>query len=285
MSGEKMRSVVVTGAAGGIGRELVGQFGALPNVRVIALVLNEGERGTARAAGAAETVICDLADATSVDEALRRIRDLLPDGELHGLINSAAVQPVGAVELFGREEMEKVYSVNVFGAFQLVKGLLPFLRAARGRIIMFSSLMGRVAAPLLCGYASSKFAIEGMCDVLRREMNGFGVTVSIVEPGVVDTPMGTAQARLAARGLEMMEPTIRDAYGPLYRGYGKMTTDALRNASSPVKIAAVAVRAFREKKPKPRYVAGVDAKAAVFLAKLLPTTWLDHLLAKASTRA
>jgi NAD(P)-dependent dehydrogenase (short-subunit alcohol dehydrogenase family) len=274
--------VIVVGAAGGIGLEIVRM--AKPTAVVLGVVQNDEQIVAAREAGVHECVVCDISDSQAVTAA---VQDLLGlgGGRVDALIVTAAMQPVCAVEALQRQALERLFAVNVFGALELVQGLLPALRCSRGRVVLFSSMAGRMATPLLGGYAATKYAVEALADALRCELRGTGVSVSLIEPGGVDTPMAAAQGALAEQGLERLAPALREVYGPLYSGYGKMTAKALRFASTPTAVAALAcAAALTDGKPKARYVAGTDAKLMLLLAHWLPTHWMDALLVKA-TRA
>jgi NAD(P)-dependent dehydrogenase (short-subunit alcohol dehydrogenase family) len=270
-------SVVVVGAAGGIGREILRQLAG--RARVIAVV-ESAAQAQQLAALDAQPIACDLADADSVAACLASIRERVPK-PLDAFLCCAALQPVGVVEGMERAALERLFAVNVFGALQLLQGLLPALRRARGRVVLFSSMAGRVAIPLLGAYASSKFALEALADALRRELRASGVRVSLIEPGGVATPMAAAQRELVPRALAALGEEPQQCYGDLYRGYLAMTEAALRSACSPSAVAALAVRAALDgARPPARIVCGRDARLLVALGRWLPTPWLDALLVR-----
>lgn len=273
-------NVVVVGAAGGIGLEIVRSLCTRSNV--LAVVQNQEQIAPVQEAGARNCVICDVSDCRAVAEAVSALLTL-SGGRVSALIITAAMQPVGAVEAIARADLERLFAVNVFGALELVQGLLPALRRTQGRVVLFSSMAGRLAAPLLGAYAATKFALEALADALRRELHGTGVSISLIEPGGVDTPMAAAQGNLAEQGLVKLSAELRGVYGALYRGYRAMTAKALRYASTPAYVASLACRAAVEDySPRARYVAGIDAKLMLLLAGLLPTRWMDALLVKAT---
>jgi NAD(P)-dependent dehydrogenase (short-subunit alcohol dehydrogenase family) len=274
-----LRTVIVVGAAGGIGLEIVRQLQS--KVRVLAVVQNQEQVGAAASAGAGHCLICDIADASQVDTCVAELRAQLDEG-LSGLIVCAAVQPVGVLEATRRVDMERLFAINVFGGFQLTQGLLPALRQSRGRIVLFSSMAGKVASPMLGAYTASKFALEGLADTLRRELMGIGVSVSLIEPGGVNTPMAASQAPQVERALQGLSAELRGLYEPLHRGYLAMAIKALRFASTPSAVAKVAVDAVLcRKTPAARYVVGPDAKLLITLCQLLPARITDAVLARA----
>lgn len=279
MATDSTPTVVVTGAAGGIGLEIVKQLRS--RARVIAVVLDAEQAIVATEAGAWRCVACDIGNAAQVDAAIAAINAAIPGQELAALIHCVAIQTVAPCELIKRAELEKFYAVNVFGTLQLVQGMIPALRNARGRMLLFSSLGGRLATPMLGAYTSSKYALEALADVMRRELSLCGVTVSLIEPGGVLTPLVAAQPRIVEQGLAQLEAPQRKLYEPMYRGYLAMTEKGKRYASAPADVARVAVDvALGPGRPKARYVIGADARLMLLLVRLLPVRWLDRLLMK-----
>lgn len=280
MTPESLPVVVVVGAAGGIGLEILKQIRA--DTRTIAIVLDAQQAGIAEQNGAWACLQCDIGDAASVETVLAQLSELLAPTGLDAVIHTAALQPLGVVELIRREDLEKLFAVNLFGTLQLAQGLIPFLRRRGGRIVLFSSMAGRVASPLLGAYSASKHALEGIADTLRRELLPAGIGVSLVEPGGVSTPMAAAQSSLVERGESALSEAQRRVYGRLYRGYGAMAAKALRHASRPEDVARAAVRAaLGPGRSRPRHVVGTDARLMILLSRWLPVRWFDRLLVKA----
>ncbi|GLR65440.1 short-chain dehydrogenase [Acidocella aquatica] len=271
------RTVVVVGAAGGIGLEIVRQLQG--QARVLAVVQNAEQQAIVSSL-CAQSFTCDLLDTDSVAAAAAQVAQLVP-GPLDAVVFCAAMQPVSPVELIKRVDIERLFAINVFSTMQFVQGMIPALRRKPGRIVLFSSMAGRVAAPMLGAYSASKHALEGLADTLRLELRTSGITVSLIEPGGVNTPMAAAQPALVDQALAALSETDAAHYGPLLRGYKTLAAKALRFASRPGDVARVAVRAaIGPKRPKARYAAGMDAKLTVALGHWLPASWLDALLVK-----
>lgn len=270
---------LVIGAAGGIGSEVLRLMAA--QREVLAVVLDDAQAGHARQNGAAAVVCCDLADKAAVGRALDEIVALLAGRGLSALINCAAIQPIGACEVSPRAQFEQVFAVNFFSSLEFIQALLPALRQAKGRVVLFSSLLGRVASPLVGVYAASKFALEGYADALRREVSGMGISVSLVEPGHVNTPMAAAQPQLAQRAIAQLSAEHSVWYAGMYRGYSKMAQGAEKHSTDPATVARVAAQAaLAAQRPKPRYLVGGDAKMMVLLSWLLPSRGIDWLFGK-----
>ena len=107
------------------------------------------------------------------------------------LINNAGVALGGPVENLPLKIYREVFEVNFFGLLSLTQKLIPCIIKSKGRIIINGSMAGRVALPFLSPYNSTKFAIEGLTDSLRRELNPFGVKTILLETGGVNTPIWT----------------------------------------------------------------------------------------------
>jgi len=187
MAIENGAGVVVTGASGGIGlatsRLLVER-----GFRVFGTLL-EHEDSAPLEALEVTPVRLDLAQPASLRDATERIRALLDDKPLAGLINNAGIADGGPIELLDIDVLRHVFEVNVVGLVAVTQAFLPRLRQSRGRIINISSVSGRLATPFLAPYCGSKFAVEAISDCLRRELYPFGVEVVIIEPAIVRTPI------------------------------------------------------------------------------------------------
>jgi NAD(P)-dependent dehydrogenase (short-subunit alcohol dehydrogenase family) len=278
MDAVRARTIVVVGAAGGIGLEVLRQLHA-DDVQVIAVVQNLAQAEQV-AAQSLTSVVCDLTNSDSVKQTLAAIALAAPE-RLDGLVFCAAMQPVGPLEFVPRADLERLFAVNVFGTLQVVQGLIPSLRRCQGRIVLFSSLAGRIASPMLGAYASSKFCLEGMSDALRRELRLSQVSLTLIEPGAVATPMATAQPQLVEQAFSRLDSASALLYGPMFRGYSALAQKGVSMASSAADVAAIAVAVVTGRAPaKPRYIAGRDAKLLIGLARLLPIRWLDALLMK-----
>lgn len=277
MKPKDLSTVVVVGAAGGIGKQIAMQLRG--HAQVLAVVQNAAQREEVEDL-CMHSIECNLSCAESVQDTIASIDSHCTDG-IRGLIFCAAMQPVGPLELISRNELEKVFAVNVFGTLQLAQGLIPKLRQRRGRMVLFSSMAGKVATPMLGAYASSKFALEGAADAWRRELRLSNISLSIIEPGGVDTPMAAAQGDLVQRTLERLDVQSEQRYGRLVRGYRALAQAGMKHASTPAAVARVAVDAvISASEPKARYIVGNDAKLLILISRLMPTRWFDGLLMK-----
>jgi NADP-dependent 3-hydroxy acid dehydrogenase YdfG len=186
------KSVVVTGASSGIGHDAAMAFGEQgAHVALLArrrVQLEELAQKINKAGGKALALDCDVTDRARVFWAIDQVKEAF--GKVDILINSAGLLIADAVEQMRPEDLEKMMGVNVFGALNAMQAVLPLMRAARsGNIVNISSLAGRRGMSPLGGYAATKFALVGMTEALRVELFNTGIKVSLVMPGVIDTPM------------------------------------------------------------------------------------------------
>jgi NAD(P)-dependent dehydrogenase (short-subunit alcohol dehydrogenase family) len=181
------RSVVVTGANGGIGQALCAAF-RKEGWHVIGTDLQDSARAQCDGYIAADlSKFC--ADAAYRDDCLARMRALLPEkGRLGALINNAALQVVAPVEKLTAADWTRVSGVNVMAPFLLVQGLLKELEAASGAVVNIGSIHATQTKAGFAAYATSKAALTGLTRTLAVELGG-RVRVNAVCPAAVATPM------------------------------------------------------------------------------------------------
>jgi NAD(P)-dependent dehydrogenase (short-subunit alcohol dehydrogenase family) len=268
------RNVLVTGAAGGIGGEVVKRLDAL-GYRVFAGIRRADTADRLPRSTNVVPVAFDLAEDRSRDGAVASVHTALGGEGLHGLVNGAGMIVQGPLELVSLAALRTQFEVNVLGQIAVTNAFLPALRAARGRIVNISAATGRTTVPFLGPISASKTALESLSDALRMELKPFGVHVAVVEPGAMATEIFAKADRLAASDLAAAPPALRELYAPAM----KAVDEALaKSKPSPVGIAADAVvKALTDRRPATRYVAGRDARMLVMLSHL-PDGLRDRML-------
>lgn len=271
--------VVVTGASTGIGRATALHLGRI-GFTVLAGVRREEDgaalREEARGVSAIETVIVDITD--PADVAALGVR--FAGRGLAGLVNNAGVSVVGPLEFLPVDDLRRQFEVNLFAHLAVTQALLEPLRASRGRIVNMSSIGGRFAAPYLGPYNSSKFALEGLSDSLRRELRSFGIRVSLVEPGSIDTEIWRKGEAEADAAIAALSPRGRELYGRQLAGVRRTAQRTARHAIPAQKVADAVEHALTASRPRARYVVGTDARVQLALQALLPTHLLDRVIAR-----
>jgi NAD(P)-dependent dehydrogenase (short-subunit alcohol dehydrogenase family) len=190
---------LVTGASSGIGRETALGF-ARAGARVVLVARRKAELDKvakiARERHGA-TVLCvatDVTDAASVQACFRRA--LARFKRIDIVVNNAGVMIPAPVARIDPADLQRMLDVNLFGALHVVQAAVKQMRrqADGGHIVNIASLAGRRGFSPLGGYSATKFALVGLTEALRTELVGEPIGVSLVRPGVIDTPMATAAA-------------------------------------------------------------------------------------------
>jgi NAD(P)-dependent dehydrogenase (short-subunit alcohol dehydrogenase family) len=254
------KQILVIGAAGGVGLALTQQLLAR-GYRVVASVLNAQEEAAVRtgASGVTDIMRLDLAKADDVLATLRQYSSRLPD-PLDAVAVCAAISPFGPTETASLELVRRTLEVNVVSSFAIMQGTVESLRQSQGRLVFITSMSGKVAMPFLSAYCASKFALEGLIDVMRCELRRWKVEVIAVEPGGIRTGMVREQMRSVRERIAALQGAERENYGQLYRGFETLCVEGQKTSSEPGQIAELLVQALDAPTPKTRYVAGADAE-------------------------
>ena len=272
------RSILITGCSSGIGLDAAHALAAR-GWRVLATCRDPADcarLGT----GGLESFPLDLASEASiahaVDEAGTRLGEM-PDA----LFNNGAFAIPGAVEDMPRAAFREIFETNLFGQIDLTNRVLPGMRGrGSGRIVMNSSVLGLVAAPWRGAYVASKFALEGLTDTLRLELRGSGIAVTLIEPGPIGTPFRAKSIPRFERHVDWRASPHAARYESelLPRLYGQHKRKD-RFELPPGAVTAKLIAALENPRPAARYTVTHPARAAAALRRLLPTGWLDRVLA------
>jgi NAD(P)-dependent dehydrogenase (short-subunit alcohol dehydrogenase family) len=274
-----MKSVLVTGASTGIGEACARRLDKL-GWTVYAGVRKEadGERLRSGASERLTPVILDVTDAAQIAAAAKLVGDAVGSDGLQGLVNNAGIGVGGPLEFLPIEELRRVFEVNTIGAVAVTQAFLPLLRPARGRIVMMSSLSGKVSGPLFGPYAASKHALEALSDSLRIELAEWGIHIAVVEPGAVSTPIWDKGRVYAAEQLDRLPDEAKKLYAkPL-----SMVDEAINRENNrgidPDIVAKTVAHALNSSRPRTRYPVGLDAQVATRFLPLVPDKIRDRII-------
>ncbi len=275
------RAVVITGASTGIGAACavrLAQFG----FRVFAGVRKaaDGEALKQQATESLTPVALDVTDAGSIAAAAAVIAGEVGGAGIAGLVNNAGIVVAGPLEFLPLDELRKQIEVNTIGHVAVTQAFLALIRHGRGRIVNIGSSSGFLSTPFLGAYCASKFAMEAITDALRMELMPWGISVSIVDPGNIATPIWQKSLAAADELTRHLPAAAHELYG---RGMSVARTVAQKEAihSSPPELVARAVEhALTAKRPRTRYYAGRDASLQAVLARFLPDRMMDRLIMK-----
>ena len=266
------RTVLITGASTGIGAACALYLDAR-GFRVLAGVRNlaDGDALRVRSSSRLTPVQLDVTDRDSLLAGEKKIRELVGETGLGGLVNNAGIAVGGPLEVLPLDDLRRQFEVNVVGMLAVTQALLPLLRQARGRIVNIGSIAGRTAVPFVGAYSMSKSAVAAMTTALRLELDTWGIDVSLVEPGAIATPIW--QKSTAAADAFAGDPLYSKHIANIRRAVG----EAERHAISADAVARAVEHALTARRPKTRYLVGVDARIRAGVAALLPQRMQDAL--------
>jgi len=271
------QTILITGASSGIGRDT-----ALALARAGHTVIAAARRLPALEALAIEApsivpLRLDVDDPASIADAVAAVDRLTNGRGLDALVNNAGFATAGAIADLPDRALRAQFETNVFGLVALTRALLPpMLARGAGRIVNVSSVSGRIPAPLLGAYHASKYALEALSDALRIELAPFGVRVVIVEPGTIRTEFAS---RTMAEAHGARDEASR--YASVYARTAEIEQRFERIAGGTAPVVRAIERALMSRRPSTRYVAPRRFVLAIALFRLLPTCWLDAILARA----
>jgi NAD(P)-dependent dehydrogenase (short-subunit alcohol dehydrogenase family) len=263
------KSVLITGATSGIGLvtclelagagwDVIGSARSPEKAQRITDVAEE-QGLTLR------TVLLDVDDPQSCARAVEEV------GELHALVNNAGFAQSGAVEDVSCDLARAQLETNLIAPMRVAKLVLPGMRErGDGRIVNVSSVAGRLSIPLMGWYSASKHALEAVTDALRIEVEGDGVKVALVEPGMFATDVWSA----TQEGGFPDPSTAR--YAAAY-ARGQAMGSRSHKLPDPVWVARTIRIALTNPVPLARYVVGVDAVGGILAESVLPTVVLDYV--------
>ena len=268
-------SVVVTGASSGIGKAIALHLDQL-GFRVFAGVRKnaDGQALSESASDKLKPILLDVTEDGSIAAAVDTVTRTT-SGELFGLVNNAGLSLNGPLELVPVPEMKKLMDVNVIGLLAVTQAFLPLLRKSRGRIVNISSGHGLLAVPDKSAYAASKFAVQAVSDCLRVELRPFGVSVSCLAVGKVDTEVLGKIVSDRDAMIRAADPEIVELYSPLIEFFDREVKDL--PGIAPVEVGRVVAEALITARPKAQYLIGPGARKMKNLARL-PIRLRDWLM-------
>jgi len=274
-----MKSVVVTGVSTGIGwgcAKVLTQAG----FRVFGSVRKkeDAERLEREFGDSFSPLLFDVTDEAAVAAAAQEVAAALGRETLSGLVNNAGVAVIGPLAYLNTGDFRRQIEVNLVGPFIVAKAFAPLLGVDRarqgppGRIVMISSVGGRMAYPFGGAYHASKFGLEGLSESLRRELMLFGIDVVVIAPGAVATPIwGKAEG---AGGAFAATPYAN----PIER-MQRLAASAAKRGLPPERIGEAVKTALTAQTPKVRYSVAPNPMQT-FLIGFLPKRLVDNQVAK-----
>jgi NAD(P)-dependent dehydrogenase (short-subunit alcohol dehydrogenase family) len=278
MSEQSGRSVAVTGAGGGLGRDIALQLAAKGYV-VFGTAFAPAEVQDLKAAsgGRVSLTVCDITKPEAVKTWAAGVSDALGDAGLDLLINNAGILTPGPIEVLPLDAIRREFDVNVFGAISVINAFLPALRKARGRVVQVSTWTASVPLPFNGPSGASKAAIEVLTAVYRAELKTFGVDFVVAAAGNMKTGGPAKTAAALAHVANAMSPQQRELYGTTF-GTFAAHLNSMQSAGLDSASAAARVIELAEQKPAPsRGAVGADAEEMLQAAREKTDAELDAL--------
>jgi NAD(P)-dependent dehydrogenase (short-subunit alcohol dehydrogenase family) len=274
--------VLVTGCASGIGKATAERLQRRGDLQVWASARREDQLADLARLGC-RTIALDVANEASRAAAIERIQ--ASSGGVDWLVNNAGYSQSGAVEAVSMADWQRQFDTNVFGLVRMCQLVLPGMRAKKaGRIINVGSMGGTLTFPGGGAYHASKYAVEAISDALRFEVRGFGVRVSLIQPGLIRTGFAGAVAH------NLAQPTPESPYAGFTEAVAKATHDVYesgplaRFGGDPDDVAVVIERALTAASPKARYRVTASAHLMMTQRQLMPDWAWDAFLATSFPR-
>jgi NAD(P)-dependent dehydrogenase (short-subunit alcohol dehydrogenase family) len=280
---DRARSALLIGANGGVG------------AAVARTMLGRGYRVTATVSrpetaasfvrdvpGCRRVHALDLSDSAITEASIGEfIAEIIATGsQLDAVVICAAVSPFAPAETTSLAMFRNTMEINCVSHLAIYRAAMPALRACRGRFVFTSSLSGRVATPMMGAYVASKFALEGLADVMRQEAGEWGVEVILLQPGTIDTPILSRSRNALAVAIPSLSKDEDALYGKLYRQMQYRVVSALDQGGlmSPQVVAEAVIHAVETPTPQPRYRVGSDAEFLIEASRTKSDREMDSLV-------
>lgn len=267
MMKRSLKTAIITGCDSGIGRSLCEVFLSHGYGLIISYLRNNPFKDNSNVFARK----IDLRRQEQVTSFIRFARAKFKQGcRLDYFINNAGVALGGPVECVPLEIYREIFEINYFALVELSAAFIPELKKTRGTIGVVGSLAGKVALPFLAPYASSKFAVEGFCDSMRREIAPFGIKTVLFEPGAVATPIWDRPPEQDSEYMDTVYGSSLNTFKKNFIDQGKLGMHVDKAAS---KIYTILIK----KHPGPRYL--IDQRTFIAGAKKsIPDRLLDKIV-------
>jgi NAD(P)-dependent dehydrogenase (short-subunit alcohol dehydrogenase family) len=278
------QAVLITGCSSGIGRATAQHLHR--RGWTVYATARRREALTELEAMGCRTLALDVTDEESMRTAVGAVED--EHGAVGVIVNNAGYSQSGAVETIPPDAVRRQFETNLLGPLRLTQLVLPGMRAQRwGKVVNLSSMGGRMTFPGGGIYHATKYALEGLSDVLRFEVAGFGIDVILIEPGIIRTGFGEAAvASVAAAGSGDGDAGDGDPYAAFNAAVAESTASAYvhgplaRLGGGPEAVAETIGEALAAERPRARYTVTPSARAMIGLRALLPDRAWDAFMGR-----
>jgi len=274
------RHILITGVSSGIGKATA-LYLLEKNVPVIGSVRRKADAQFLQDSFPKlfTPLVFDVRDSEAISKAVEEVKPLVDKNGLAAIVNNAGIAISGPMQHVRADYMRKQMDVNVHGLLEVTQAFLPLLGADKnspfkpGRLINISSVSGRMTRMMMGPYSASKYAVEAISDAFRRELKIYGIEVSIVEPGPIDTEIWEK-----ARSED--QPYEETDYAFILQHREKIIKQNEKMAIAADKVAKAVDHAIFSKRPKTRYLVTGKKWLIRPIISFLPTRWVDYLFTR-----
>lgn len=265
---DQQRWVLITGASTGIGRSTT-EFLSRKGFGVYAGARTQKDLDSLAELSNVVPLFLDVTNELEIQAAFDFVSNRQTG--LFGLVNNAGIALAGPAMELDVEVYKRQFDVNLFGVHRITKTFFPLIQKSLGKIIMIGSGGGLIANPFFSPYSSSKFALEGYTDSLRRELMLFGIQVIMIEPGMVKTPIWD-------KGENILDGYNGTLFKDEVANFGSLAISTARKIGlDPSKLASKIYSVLMKRNPKPRYLVAPDYLQTQIMKKM-PAKLLDKLI-------
>lgn len=271
-------NVIITGTSTGIGKATALHLARL-GYRVFASVRNESDAEALRTLASKRLTpfFLDVTDPESIFKAKQDIGPLVGEEGLSGIVNNAGVAFLSPLEFVPLDSLRWLFEVNVFGLLAVTQAFLPLVRQARGKIININSQASIIVAPFHGPYSASKLAVNGLSDALRRELHPFGIQVSAIIVGNINTPIWEKGNKLTDQAISHRALEVDELYGKTLKKVSGVFGQMGRRGINPDAVACVVASALAAKRARHYYLVGRDAHFFKISTAITPEAWMDWI--------
>ncbi|MEA3337599.1 MAG: SDR family oxidoreductase [Chloroflexota bacterium] len=262
-------SVLVTGTSTGFGQEIALTL-AERGFTVYATMRNLARRDALDASAQQRNIKLrvlqlDVTDSSSIERAVETVVE--ESGGIFGVVNNAGIMLRGYFEDLSDAEIRELFDTNFYGTLAVTRAVLPHMRkAGTGRIVIITSVAGKIGSPSGSAYSASRFAQEGFGESLRQEVEPLGITVSLIEPGITKTDSWTVDK---GAGKNTSDPD--SPYYAWFKNAEALFDRQMNDSSNTVQdVAAAVYKALSDPQPRWRYMVGRWARLVVNLRRIIP---------------
>ena len=272
------KTVLITGCSSGIGYETA-KYLHQHGYEVFTTARDEEDVTRLKEEGL-HALQLDVTDTASIDRTLEHVLKET-GGTLYALFNNAGYGQPGALEDIPSEALREQFETNVIGLHEMTRRIIPIMRKqGYGRIIQHSSILGLISLRFRGAYNASKYAIEGLCDTLRLELDGSNIFVVTMNTGPIHSKFRDNATKKFLEYVDVDQSVFTKEYNEevLERKEKKSESDPF--TKEPIEVIEKVILALEKKRPAPRYYVTTATHLLGNLKRILPTAWLDKILLK-----